>query len=154
MQSRFVRCITRSVRPPYGISLLRSPFIISVIFKDLLQVCQLQYLLMPHAPNPTALSVHVDGDALDRELAVVRDDPEELRREELDRAQDAVRGAGEDRRLCVRVPGRDGAERVDRRGVAANTGACVRLPVEQFEDENDVRTRVCGRRSRPSRFCG
>jgi hypothetical protein len=51
---------------------------------------------MSNAPNPTAFTSTVNGDTLNREITMVRNNADKARRQKLNDAQKPVRGTRED----------------------------------------------------------
>ena len=75
---------------------------------------------MSNTPDPSALAGTVNCDALYGEISVIGDDADDPRGQELDDAQETVRGARENGVLRRGVGGRKCAERIDGVWVPAN----------------------------------
>ena len=83
---------------------------------------------MSDAPDPPPLTTAIDGDALNREISVVRDDADEPRGEEFDDANEPVRGARQDGVTRRGVSARECTKCVDR----------VWVPVQQSIWQSDT----------------
>jgi hypothetical protein len=69
---------------------------------------------MSDAPDPPSLTTAIDGNALNREISVVRDDADQPRGEEFDDAKEPVRGARQDGVTRRGVTTRERTKCVDR----------------------------------------